>query len=132
MVIQASRRIKINLRNGIYILGAFGGDGKSYLCNILKDVSVLGDFKVAGISYRDYVEMGEESIVRKLQEDLEVVMLDRFNLYCTDNIIDVVNRMSHKTVFLIDYKYNSTKFPLSIKDYKSAVVLLTEEGIEVR
>ena len=114
-------RIEIDLDNGLYIFHPWDADGKTYLCNELKRLQVIG------YTYHDYkVERNLWEMIDTVKP--EVIMLDRADLYGEDpEILDTLRKAQDNAVVLV----TKADMRLGNLDYDLAGVEFDENRIEV-
>lgn len=90
------------LSNGIYFFPPESAEGKTFVYSLLKDVRGW-DNTVLPLTYRDYTD-GTDIPNLLRSKEYSVVMLDRFDLYQTREIADVLGELSYKIPIMIDVK----------------------------
>ncbi len=99
---QIMRKIIIkDVVPGIYTLGGDGGSGKTALYNTVLGLSEINN-KYAALTYSKYINYIDA--IKKFIADAELIMLDRCDLYITDDIYDLLKLYSDKRIILLDYK----------------------------
>lgn len=93
--------IKINITEpGVYCLGFDGATGKSYLYSMVEAYckqSMSTD--ILAITYDSRINSA--AITARLESfNGKIILLDRFDLYCTDDIIDSLVRKVNSVVLL--------------------------------
>lgn len=115
--------------NGIYCLGFSGADGKTYLYRTLKAIS---EYKresnsILALTYDSM--WTKQMITTKLKEHKwKYIILDRFDLYYSKEIITILKELQEDCVILIDLK--NTKVLQYIPN-SLAKVKWTQKRIEV-
>lgn len=85
---------------GIYLLNQDGASGKSYLCKLIQDYSIV-DKSCMAITYNS--ERRELDMLEDIRQfDGKFLLLDRLDLYHSDELLHVVQ--SKDIVTLVDLK----------------------------
>ena len=115
--------IDINLPDGVYNTWGDSGIGKTYLAKKLRQLALL-KYPVNSYTY------GEEniglSLSNMLKSNLEVLFIDRLDMYISEELCEEINNSSVK-IILMDLK--SEDISPNISDYYD--IKLTESSIEV-
>lgn len=101
--------IDIDLSNGVYALDDDGATGKSYLYKLLLAYSRINQ-KVLALSYN--ANWNVNNYVKVLnQNKYQLVILDRYDMYCSVEISKVLYAMEEDVVVLVDVKdWNKLSF----------------------
>lgn len=95
-----SIKVDFNLDNGLYILGTNSSTGKSYLCNLLKSYEYESDDVIA-VTYNDINGLNR---LKSLGDNAKVILLDRFNLYYSEELFQKVKKLAENSIVLLDFK----------------------------
>ena len=110
---------------GVYCLGFDGGEGKTYLWEVLNSKSMLNE-SILCITYNK--ERSEDSLIKMIDDfSGQVLFLDRLNLYYTEKVGKTLSKKN--CVVLVDLKDNDylRQMPTVL-----AEVEIREDVIEVR
>ena len=110
---------------GIYNLGMRSGTGKTYLYKSLKQLSSFNS-NICAISYED----NSDNIIEKLSNNQHtIIMLDRYDLYVTEEIKDTLDAIRKTKVVLVSCKdpYNNLPY-----DYEASSIKFGKDFIEVK
>lgn len=95
--------ISINKEPGVYDLGMDGGTGKTYLAKVLELMREQGILNCLVLTYK--ADMTEEQYIKQIcEKEYELIFLDRFILYITEGICRELERVSKKSIVLMDLK----------------------------
>lgn len=86
--------------NGIYFMERCGATGKTYLGKQFEKLLNIG-FPVV------YVTWKTNSIIEELEQkgsQVQIILLDRFDLYCTDKNVKLIEKLSKNHIILLDLK----------------------------
>lgn len=115
--------------NGIYCLGFSGADGKTYLYKLLRAIAENKKESNNILAFTYDSMWTTEMIAIKLREHKwKYVMLDRFDLYYSKEIITILKDLQKDCVILLDLK--NTKVLRYIPN-SLAKVKWTQEKVEV-
>ena len=97
---MSSRRIHIDLiSNGLYVLDNESATGKTYLAKLLSALDVA-----FSITYNEVQSILDANIEEAFSGKYKIVMFDRFDLYCTQELYDKCVKYSEDMVILLDLK----------------------------
>lgn len=97
---------------GIYTLGGQGATGKTYLRKQLQKLQNRGESVFAFISSKP-VDL--QRVLPVNTSKIEIVLLDRFDLYANDDNISFLQDLAEKVVILIDSKSECVLRKLRVK-----------------
>lgn len=99
-----SQMVEINLDYGIYATDGDSAEGKTFLFKLLQAAYSAGVFTDSLlITYSP--DLSEDTVCRKLRDkQYKFIMLDRADLYLTDNMVAIMNDLAYDTVIFIDIK----------------------------
>ena len=123
MVFNSSPKIVIGKDKGLYGFSDEGATGKSYLYSSLLDLQRSGYTNILALSYYD------EGILDKLRNfDKGVIILDRLDLYLSDDIQKILDSKREDCLILFDLK-NWNR--LIIEENGVANISLSVDSLEV-
>ena len=97
---MSSRKLYIRLNsNGLYVLNNESASGKTYLAKLLSALD--GEFSV---TYNEVKGILDANITEAFSGKYKIVMFDRFDMYCTQELYDKCVRYSKDMVILLDLK----------------------------
>ena len=99
----SNRRIKldIELENGIYVFESESGVGKTYLAKVLKKYRTFNE-PVASYSYDDFSM--DVSLEELLANKFKVVVIDRYDMYSSKKLNDIIEKYRRDSTILVDCK----------------------------
>lgn len=102
-------QILIDLEAGLYVLPGDGATGKTYLGKLLQAAKANGVENVAYVTYdADLTEQGILDKLKVMQDG--VLVVDRFDLYQSEAVVERLKQISKGSVVLVDVKnLNSLK-----------------------
>ena len=116
MVFEGVKTIKINLKNGVYILQRDGGVGKTYLAKLLSKEITWG-YKVCVVTF-----MANQVVVLGNLSEAELIMFDRYDVYWDEVDVDL-QELGKRAIVLMDCKgfYDNLSFGVkrASVEYKS-------------
>lgn len=104
--------INIQLNNGLYIFEGESATGKTRLFNELRNIQKYEQSErlkesIVTYTYNDYLlyNVTLEDILKKYEnEKLEVIILDRYDMYGSEEYIDSLVKISKDSIILVDCK----------------------------
>lgn len=108
---------------GLCVFAPNSGTGKTYLCTLLKKMSLP---EVATVTYDRNANITNVMIEEAIKKS--VIIFDRFDMYVTDELLERITKLSKEKLIILDYKNKSTKFPA---DYEIINVTLTDKEMRV-
>lgn len=118
-------KITIDLPSGVYLFNGHSATGKTRLFRMLRDLQ-LGGESVFTYTYDDKLLFHLDLAQMLGNENLEIVMLDRYDMYLGDALREIRN-CANNAVVLIDCK---SEFPGDF-DYEIASIEMEKNNIEV-
>ena len=91
-------KIDFQLDSGFYLAGDTGGDGKTFLANLMAERSVY-DRDYASILY----EKGKATVYGDLDK-AKYIFADKFIRYKSDRLVNKLLALSKKSIVMIDFK----------------------------
>ena len=91
-------RIDFQLKNGFYLAGDTGGDGKTFLANLMAERSVY-DRDYASILY----EKGKATLYGDLDK-AKYIFADKFVRYKSDKLVSKLVSLSNNSIVMVDFK----------------------------
>ena len=91
-------KIDFQLDSGFYLAGDTGGDGKTFLANLMAERSVY-DRDYASILY----EKGKATLYGDLDK-AKYIFADKFIRYKSDRLVNKLLALSKKSIVMIDFK----------------------------
>lgn len=90
---------------GIYALPDEGGAGKTYFGKLLRSMGAKKCIRVSVMSYnKDYEEEDYVRLLDKVGQDIEILFLDRLDLYLTDEIAKKIVILAETCKVFLDLK----------------------------
>ena len=122
--VMSDRILNVNLpADGFYLFNRESSAGKTYIAELLKSVE---DQKVLVLTYnrdRDFMNLA----ISKLDDtDLELVIVDRADLYMTSELLSKLYKVSSRCPVVVDLK-STSRFDL--RSVRAATVLFDEKEI---
>lgn len=96
--------VRIDLQPGVYLLPVDSAIGKSYMCQIFKDISSIA--RVASHTFPDAFDA--KKVLDNSKRD--VVMLDRYDM-CDADFSEDMRRFTEKGILLVDFKKSGFPVP---------------------
>lgn len=97
---MSSRRLCINLSsNGLYVLDNESASGKTYLAKLLSALD-----NAFSVTYNEVESILNASITEAFSGKYELIMFDRFDMYCTQELYDECVLHSRDMIILLDLK----------------------------
>ena len=103
---------------GIYCFGGYSSTGKTRVANMLDTISLYDEtVSVVGTDIH-----AKETLILKTSKWLEdkpkLVFVDRFDFICTNELIDLLNKLAETAIILVDAK-NTRSNKLNIRNIAS-------------
>lgn len=108
---------------GLCVFAPNSGTGKTYLCTLLKKMSLP---EVATVTYDSNANIMNVMIEEAIKKD--VIIFDRFDMYATDELLEKIVNLSTAKLIILDYKNRNTEF---LTDYEIVNVTLTDKEMRV-
>ena len=116
--------VTIHLENGVYLFDGNSATGKTRLMELLNRISD-STYCVLGYTYSDTRKIALCELLNK--NHYEVVLVDRADMYLTQEDLEFLIKYAKEAIVMIDYKGNS----LDVEYLEDCYILMTEEKIEV-
>lgn len=122
------RKVILNVQPGCYIFEPENAIGKTYLGKLITKLSELGELNACYITYSKSLSI-KATIEELAHSNFDIVFLDRFDLYVSDDLCRHLNSTCEKTVYLMDLK-DTNKIRFFSESY--AEIILAADRVEVR
>lgn len=119
--------LKIDLEPGVYAFNRESGIGKTFVFQLLKQVSqAYQEKRVLAASYMEYTE--NELINRLMSNMYDIIMFDRYEMWATPELDSCLQRQRDAAIILLDVKdLNSIILDISML----AGILISEGEVTV-
>lgn len=121
------RYVDINLEEGYYFLDEDSATGKTYLSTLLKEINELGLANILVVTYSRLMNISD-IIKHMTNTKYDLIMFDRFDLYCNEDLCETIEKISENTVILIDIKDLSSLYKIFPR---CATINIKMEGVEI-